>query len=71
MKDIITFQSFYSVGEAIELSLLLSKNGVDNRIKKPNFFDQYISPDSLLKEFHVQINEEDLIKANNILENLK
>ena len=73
MSDYITFRSFYTKEEAVELSALLYEKEVSSRIQKlkPGFYNQLITGDSIPKEFHVQIQEEDLTKANNILENLK
>jgi hypothetical protein len=73
MPEIVTFRSFYTEEEAVELSVLLYQKGVSNRIQKslPTFYNQLITKDALPKAFHVQIDEEDFIKANNILENLK
>jgi hypothetical protein len=73
MDDNQTFKFFYTKGEAIELSVLLYKNGVPKRIQKssPSFYNQLITGNSLPKEFHVQISEDDFIKANNILDSLE
>jgi hypothetical protein len=70
MGDIITFKSFYNIEPAIEFSVLLKNNGVENRLITPRFYNQR-TPDPLLQEFHVQIDEDDFIKANNILENIR
>lgn len=72
MQEYITFRSFYTKEEAVELSLLLYEKGVASRIQKsrPGFYNQLITKNSLPEEFQVQINEDDLIKANNVLENL-
>jgi len=72
MSGFMTFKSFYTIEEAIEFSVLLNNKGVANRIKKPNFYNQWgATPDPLLQEFHVEIDEEDFEKANNVVENLR
>lgn len=73
MAGYITFQSFYTNKEAAELCAILYENGVSGRVQKsrPGFYSQLINEDSVPKEFHVQISEDDLIKADNIIENLK
>ena len=73
MADYITFKSFYTNEEAAQLAAILYKKGVSSRVQKskPGFINRLITGDSLPKEFHVQINEEDLIKANNIMENFE
>jgi hypothetical protein len=73
MVDYITFKSFYTKEGAVELSALLLKHDVPNRIQKsrPGFFNQLITGNSIPKEFHIQIREDDLIKANNVLENFR
>jgi hypothetical protein len=73
MEDYITLNSFYTKEEAVELSVLLLDRNIPNRIQKstPALFTRIITGNSIPKEFHVQINEEDLIKANNLLENFR
>ena len=73
MTDYVTFKSFYTKEEAVELSALLLKYDVPNRIQKsrPGFYNQLITGNSLPKEFHIQIIEDDLIKANNVFENFR
>jgi len=71
MVDYITLKSFYTKEEAVELSALLLKYDVPSRVQKsrPGFYHQLITGNSIPKEFHIQISEDDLIKANNVLEN--
>ena len=73
MVDYITFKSFYTKEEAIELSVLLLKHNVPNRIQKsrPGIYNQLITGNFIPKEFHIQISEDDLIKASNVLENFR
>jgi flagellin-specific chaperone FliS len=67
VADYITFKSFYTKEEAAELVVLLYDKGVASRIQKARrAYSEGASP-----EFYVEINEDDLIKANNIIENFR
>lgn len=72
MSEIITFQSFDTMEEAVKLSVLLLEKGVANRIQKsrPTLINQIITGDTIPEAFHIQIDEDDLTKAQNIIDNL-
>src|ERR1700752_2088713 len=71
MQEFVTYKSFYSEIDALELSTFLNENQIENEIEriKP-FVDPLIGGDDLAKEFHVKIRPNDFRNANEVLDQL-
>jgi hypothetical protein len=71
MEEFVTYKSFYSETDAIELSMLLNENKIENKVEriKP-LVDPLIGGDDLGKEFCVKIKSNDFKNANDLLDHL-
>ena len=67
----ITFKKFNDKESAIELSNLLSNNGIENKLEDLNgFFDPSFAINEINNDFRIKIIGNDFVRANKILQDV-
>lgn len=69
MNEFVTFQSFYTEEEALDIFGVLKEKGIEGKIEKPGeLLDRTFIGDNLEKKVFLKIRSDDFQKANKILD---